>query len=122
MDAERDPAMESKSRSGVAHWRYQRYTAILLVPLCLWLMISVMRGVGQGYSAAIEWLQSPIIAGLFIVGFMALYLHAMLGIQAVVEDYVTDVGRQEILVLTVRGVTLAITAISVVAVLVVTMS
>jgi succinate dehydrogenase hydrophobic membrane anchor protein len=85
-------------------------------------MISVMRGVGQGYSAAIEWLQSPIIAGLFIVGFMALYLHAMLGIQAVVEDYVADVGRQEILVLAVRGVTLAITAISVVAVLVVTMS
>jgi succinate dehydrogenase hydrophobic anchor subunit len=85
-------------------------------------MINVMRGVGQGYSVAIEWLQSPVIAGLFIVGFIALYLHAMLGIQAVVEDYVANVRRQEILVFTVRWMTLAMTAISVVAVLVVTMS
>ena len=122
MDPERDPATERKTRSGVGHWRYQRYTAIVLLPLCLWLMINVIRGVGQGYSVAIEWLQSPVIAGLFIVGFIALYLHAMLGIQAVVEDYVANVRRQEILVLTVRWVTLAMTAISVVAVLVVTMS
>ncbi len=122
MDAERDPVTERITRSGVGHWRYQRYTAIVLLPLCLWLMINVMRGVGQGYSVAIEWLQSPVIAGLFIVGFIALYLHAMLGIQAVVEDYVANVRRQEILVLTVRWMTLAMTAISVVAVLVVTMS
>ena len=122
MDAERELAKASKAKSGVAHWRYQRYTAIVLLPLCLWLMISVIQGSGQGYLAAIEWLQSPVIAGFFIVGFGALYLHAMLGIQAVVEDYVANARRQAVLILIVRWATLIMTTISVVAVLVVTMS
>ena len=111
-----------KSRSGVAHWRYQRYTAIMLVPLCLWLMISVIQGAGQGYSTAVEWLRSPVIAGLFIVGFVALYLHAMLGIQAVVEDYVGDAPKQAALIAIVRSAACVMIVLSIIVVMIVATS
>ena len=48
-----------------------------------------------------------------------LYLHTVLGIQAIVEDYVADARRQIVLVQAVRWVSGVMAAVSVLAVLVV---
>ncbi len=121
MNTERSSINVRVSESGVTHWRYQRYSAVALVPLCLWFIISVIQDAEWSYSAAINWLNSPLTAGLLILGFLALYLHTMLGIQAIVEDYVADPRRQIVLVQAVRWVSGVMAALSVLAVLVVAM-
>lgn len=121
MNTERSSATAHFSESGLAHWRYQRYSAIALLPLCLWFIISVVQDSGRSYSAAMNWLESPLTAGLMILGFLVLYLHTMLGVQAVVEDYVAETSRRALLVQAVRWVSGVMSAISVLAVLVVAM-
>ena len=121
MNTERSSINARVSESGVTHWRYQRYSAVALVPLCLWFIISVVQDSGRSYSAALNWLESPLTAGRMILGFLVLYLHTMLGVQAVVEDYVAETSRRALLVQAVRWVSGVMSAISVLAVLVVAM-
>ena len=76
------------AKEGAAHWWAQRLTALALVPLVLWFVISVVSLVGAGRGAVIEWLSSPVSAGLMILLIGATFHHAQLGVQVVIEDYV----------------------------------
>lgn len=76
------------AREGVHHWWAQRLTAIALVPLCLWFIFSLAGLDGADYNAIIQWMQSPIICTALILLVIALFYHAQLGIQVVIEDYV----------------------------------
>ena len=78
------------AKEGTKHWWYQRLTAIALVPLSLWFAISVMTYASADYQSALEWMGSPIIASLFLMLIVALFYHAQLGLQVVIEDYVHE--------------------------------
>jgi succinate dehydrogenase / fumarate reductase membrane anchor subunit len=81
------------AKSGVAHWRAQRVSAIALVPLTLWFAASIIAHSGSDYAAFIAWLRSPLTAGLMILLLIALFQHAALGLQVVIEDYVHSGGK-----------------------------
>ena len=76
------------AKDGTAHWWAQRLTALALVPLTLWFAISVIGLVGGGRAAVLDWLESPVAAGLMILLIGATFHHAQLGVQVVIEDYV----------------------------------
>jgi succinate dehydrogenase / fumarate reductase membrane anchor subunit len=76
------------AKDGTAHWWAQRLTALALVPLVLWFVISVVRLIGAGHGAVVAWLGSPVAAGLMILLIVATFHHAQLGVQVVIEDYV----------------------------------
>jgi succinate dehydrogenase membrane anchor subunit len=76
------------AKDGTAHWWAQRLTALALVPLVLWFVISVVRLVGAGRGAVLDWLSSPVAAGLMILLIGATFHHAQLGVQVVIEDYI----------------------------------
>src|SRR5512147_1791179 len=76
------------AKDGTAHWWAQRLTALALVPLVLWFVISILRLVGAGRAAVVDWLDSPVSAGLMILLIIATFHHAQLGVQVVIEDYV----------------------------------
>ena len=73
---------------GTAHWWAQRLTAIALVPLTLWFVISIVMLTGAGRDAVAGWLARPFNFGamLLLVG-LGIH-HAQLGLQVVIEDYV----------------------------------
>jgi succinate dehydrogenase / fumarate reductase membrane anchor subunit len=76
------------ARHGFSHWYLQRLTAVLLIPLGLWFLFSLASLDDYSQSAVRAWLGSGLNAywlGLFAI--IAL-LHAKLGIEVVVEDYV----------------------------------
>lgn len=77
------------AKEGTQHWWAQRLTAIALVPLSLWFIYSVACIGSMDYNAALEWLQSPVTSLLMILFIFALFYHAQLGIQVVIEDYVS---------------------------------
>jgi len=74
---------------GVSHWWLQRVTAIALIPLSLW-FVSALVGLLQSSNVVkvAEWLSSPINAIMLALMQVALFWHAKLGLQVVIEDYV----------------------------------
>lgn len=76
------------AKEGVHHWWVQRLTAIALVPLSLWFVYSLISVVGGDYLSAVTWLGNTFNAVLMLLFLIALYYHAALGIQVVIEDYI----------------------------------
>jgi len=88
----RDPLAVARglgsAKDGTGQWWMQRLTAIalfLLAPWFAWLAISL---VGADQQAARAALASPLTASLLLAFVLALFWHAQLGLQVIVEDYV----------------------------------
>lgn len=92
------------AREGVEHWWWQRVTAIALVPLSIWFVYSLLHLLGQEQAVARSWLASPINSSLALLFVLALFHHAQLGVQVVIEDYVSNEGRRMLLVILVKFV------------------
>ena len=76
------------AKDGVGHWWAQRLTAIALVPLCLWLVISVIRLSRLDYVGLHHWFANPGNSTLMILLAATAFYHGQLGLQVVIEDYV----------------------------------
>jgi len=79
---------------GVGHWWMQRVTAVALLPLTLWFVISLLGQSLQSYEAMRGWLGQPWVAVLSILLVFTLAWHAKLGVQVVIEDYVHGKGAK----------------------------
>lgn len=76
------------AKDGVDHWWRQRTTALALVPLVLWFVISVIGLLGAPHSVFIAWVKSPLPAVFLILLLITMFYHAALGLQVVIEDYI----------------------------------
>lgn len=77
------------AKDGTSHWWYQRVTAILLVPLVLWFVFSFTDLVVNGSRMSVsDWFGSPINTVATLILFSAMFYHARLGLQVVIEDYI----------------------------------
>ena len=76
------------AKEGVGHWWAQRLTAIALIPLLLWFVASVVTLVGAELIIVREWISSPVNSVLLLTLIVAVFHHAQLGLQVVIEDYV----------------------------------
>jgi succinate dehydrogenase / fumarate reductase membrane anchor subunit len=90
------------AHEGSGHWLQQRATAVSNLFLMLWLMWSVVRVRGFDYAEITAFLQNPVNAILMILAALSFCLHAQLGTQVVVEDYVHGEGRKMALLLALR--------------------
>ena len=76
------------AKSGTRHWWLQRLTAVALVPLSLWFVAALVSIAGAEHAMVVDWLGSPLSAVLASAFIVAIFYHAQLGVQVVVEDYV----------------------------------
>jgi succinate dehydrogenase / fumarate reductase membrane anchor subunit len=84
---------------GPGHWWIQRVTAVALVPLTAWFVISLLGQPLQSYDAMRGWLGQPWVAVLTILMVFTLAWHAKLGVQVIIEDYVHGKGAKTTLLL-----------------------
>jgi succinate dehydrogenase / fumarate reductase membrane anchor subunit len=84
---------------GVGHWWVQRVTAVALLPLTAWFVISLLGQSLQSYDAMRGWLGQPWIAVPTILLVFTLAWHSKLGVQVVIEDYVSGKGAKTTLLL-----------------------
>ena len=75
------------SGEGSHHWWLQRISALALIPLSLWFLISVVGHIGDDYQTVINWISHPVVAVLMILYLGFMFFHAQLGLQVVIEDY-----------------------------------
>ena len=95
------------NHAGIGHWRNQRLSSIVLVPLTLWLLWAVTQLAGADYATALEFFSST-VQKVFAIAFIAVVAyHAQMGIQVVCEDYVYPLWLQAALIWLTR---IAVTA------------
>ena len=80
------------AKDGTHHWWMQRITAIALVPLTVWLVASLVAVGAADHARTVEWIRSPTVAIALLLTIAALFHHAQLGLQVVIEDYVHAEG------------------------------
>ena len=76
------------TESGVAHWWAQRITAIALVPLTLWFVISAIAMVNADHATFSHWVSAEGNPVLLILLTIAIYHHGQLALQVIIEDYI----------------------------------
>ena len=77
-----------KAHRGVVHWRQQRLSALMLIPLTAWLLWAITRLAGADYVTTLEFFSRPVQKGLAITLIALIAFHAQIGIQVICEDYV----------------------------------
>mgnify|MGYP001140137838 CR=1 len=75
------------AKSGTQHFWWQRLTGIALVPLTIWMAVALISVAGADYEEARSFVASPFVAVLLLCLIVALFHHAQLGMQVVIEDY-----------------------------------
>ncbi|MBS0611865.1 MAG: succinate dehydrogenase, hydrophobic membrane anchor protein [Proteobacteria bacterium] len=76
------------AREGVTHWWAQRVGAVALVPLCLWLVLSLAALGSLDHEAVVGFLRQPLNTLLALLLVLAGAHHSYLGVEVVIEDYV----------------------------------
>jgi succinate dehydrogenase / fumarate reductase membrane anchor subunit len=82
------------AKEGVAHWTAQRLSAVALALLTPWFVWLVVGLVGADQALAAARLGTPFNATLMLAYVGALLWHAQLGLQVVIEDYVSNRGLE----------------------------
>lgn len=78
--------------SATGHFRYQRLSAVALLPLSVWLLVLLNKAMTAPYAETVAWLSSPLNALAIAAWTLAVIWHAALGVQVVIEDYVSTVS------------------------------
>ncbi len=80
------------AKEGTEHWWMQRVTAIALLILGAWFLLSFAGLDSYGESALHAWVSSPFNAIMLLLTSITLAWHSILGVQIVIEDYVHGPG------------------------------
>jgi len=104
------------SGAAIRHWRAQRITALVLVPLSLWFVNAVVSHLGQSRGQIQDWLSQPLPTLLMTALVLAVFYHLVLGVRVVIEDYVSDPARRARAIRWTYFAGLALTAISLAAI------
>ena len=77
------------AKSGTGDHIRQRITAVAMVPLGLFFVGFVAALTGADYETARSWLGNPLVAIAALLLVVAAIMHMRIGMQIVIEDYVT---------------------------------
>jgi succinate dehydrogenase / fumarate reductase membrane anchor subunit len=91
------------AKSGLHHWWAQRVTAVALLPLSLYFVLSVLRLAGADRADMEGFMGEPWNTVLFLCLIAALFYHLSLGLQTVIEDYVHKESTRMASLLAVKG-------------------
>ncbi|KER83380.1 succinate dehydrogenase [Xanthomonas arboricola pv. celebensis] len=76
------------AKTGTEHFVMQRLTATALVVLAIWFVAFVLSLLGSDYMNAVVAVSKPWNAVLLVGFLVAMFWHAQLGLQVVLEDYI----------------------------------
>jgi succinate dehydrogenase / fumarate reductase membrane anchor subunit len=105
------------AKDGTAHWWAQRVSAVALIPLTLWFLISLLMLPSLDYETVRIWLSVPISGLLCVLLVAVLTYHSYLGTTVVIEDYVHSAGTKVLSLLLLRFLYVLVGGASIFAVL-----
>lgn len=95
------------AKEGTGHWWHQRVSAVALLALTVWFVVSLILLTGADWATAQEWLANKLNAGLMLLTILFTFYHLKLGLQVVIEDYVHGEAMKVASIMIVSGACLA---------------
>jgi succinate dehydrogenase / fumarate reductase membrane anchor subunit len=105
------------AKEGASHWWAQRVTAVALIALTLWFVSALLQLGDFSHATVVAWIGSPLNAVLLSVLVGTTAYHSQLGVQVVVEDYVSSHGWKIVTLLLVNFVHVVLAVLGVFSVL-----
>jgi succinate dehydrogenase / fumarate reductase membrane anchor subunit len=105
------------ARGGSSHWYAQRVTAVALVLLALWFVVSLALQADASYEQVTGWLRMPLNSALALLLVVVAAWHAVLGLQVIVEDYVAEKGKRMLVLVAIKFAFVVAAVVGVLAVL-----
>lgn len=87
------------AHEGAHHWRTQRLTALALLLLGPWFLVSLLLQPDLTYDTLRAWAAGLVNATLLALFLICACWHSQLGVQVVIEDYVRGPARMASLIL-----------------------
>lgn len=78
------------AKDGTDHFWKQRVSAVATLILALVFIGIVLNVIGKPYADVIDTLSSPLAAVFFLLFILSGIFHMRLGMQVIIEDYVTN--------------------------------
>ena len=88
---------EKNHNTALNHWVIQKISALVLLPLLCWFLYVFKDFIYKDYNSKIIWMQDITNSALVTLFFLISLLHLRLGLTVVVEDYIHNVKRQNLL-------------------------
>ncbi|MFC3713738.1 succinate dehydrogenase, hydrophobic membrane anchor protein [Sphingoaurantiacus capsulatus] len=82
------------AKSGTHHWWLQRVTALSNFALLVWFVVSLVRLPVLDHPTVTAWIQQPLTAVPLLLLIASVFWHLRLGVQVLIEDYVTNEGTK----------------------------
>ena len=79
---------KGSAKDGTEHWWLQRVTAVALLFLGGWFLLSLFRVDDFTHATIYAWAGQPFNGVMLLLLAVALTWHSALGVQVVIEDYV----------------------------------
>ncbi len=76
------------AKDGTGHWWGQRVSAVLMIPLVIFLLISYMGLDSIDHITITAWIKQPLIAASMLMFVLCMFFHSESGVQVVIEDYI----------------------------------
>lgn len=76
------------AKEGVNHWWMQRVSAVALIPLSFWFVVSLLGVARADYETMTAWIAQPFNTILLVALLVGTFYHTILGLQVIIEDYV----------------------------------
>lgn len=90
------------AKDGTGHWWAQRVSAVALIPLTLWFLLTLLSLPSLDYRTMRTWLSFPMSGLLAVLLVAVLTYHSYLGTTEVIEDYVHSAGMKLLSLLLLR--------------------
>jgi len=105
------------AKEGAAHWWAQRVTSVALVILGVWFVGALVALGDFSHDSVTVWIARPLNAVLLSLLVGTTVYHSQLGVQVVVEDYVTNHATKIVTMLLLNFVHVALAALGIFAIL-----
>lgn len=107
----------ASTKSGSHHWMMQRISALALIPLVFWLVLSVFQIIADPINFMPIFFAYPLNAlmGILFIGF-SLY-HGSLGMRVIIEDYITCKSRKYFYIILVNFLSIVTGTAAIIAIL-----
>ena len=104
------------AKEGTGHFWHQRLTSLLLIPLVLWVGFS-LAALPVDHATLVGWIQQPWVAVALVLLVIVVFYHAQLGLQVIIEDYISSHSRRTVTLLLTNLACLLLGIIGVISVL-----
>jgi len=100
-----------QGHKGSGHFLHQKLSAMILIPIVLWFCFSIAIMPSMDYEQIVSWLKSPYNDVLLTITFITGFYHLQLGLQMIIEDYVSNNTLQKNSILLIKMICLLLCVI-----------